>query len=442
MSEGAGDSITIHFSLTSSPSTPRITKTIRKEAKASELRVVAADATQIPIASLKLIYRGRIIQDDDKVISGYCVENDCVIHCLGKPVVVEPSVGTASSTASVPVTSTASTPSVETTSTTNTSGSGASTSFSVEAALQNLKSKNEAGTYSTALTTLGKVVSNIISNPTEEKYRKVKQSNAAFGRRLGNVQGGRDAILAVGFISEIPEGTDEYHFVLKPNAEAWNHLLQSKTKIDAEIELNKRNQYVPPPIPTTSPATPFMPSPGAFTGAGNIPGMPPMTPAMQQQMSNLMSNPEMLRNMMSNPMIQQAMSDPNIINQMTQGMDPMMRQRTQQMMSDPMMRQRMQQMMSDPAMMQMMMNQMSNMGGMGSGSNVGTVPASTTTQPDPAALARMMQGFSQMQNANNNPSQQQGASNSGAGNNNSSNEREMTEEEMIAEAIARSLRDP
>jgi len=441
MSEGAEESITIHFSLTSSPSAPRITETIKKDAKATELRTVAAEATHIPIASLKLIFRGRIIQNDDKGISEYTVENDCVIHCLGKPVKPDTSKSTSASTLSSSVTSTATvstTPSAQT----NISGTEESSKLTLDVALKALKSKNDTATYSTALTTLGKVVSNIISNPNEEKYRKVKQSNAAFARRLGNVQGGRDAMLAVGFVSDTPEGTEEPHFVLNANADAWNHLLQSKTKIDTEIDQHKRSQYVPPPTTTTTPSSspPFMPSPGAFGGSGGMPGMPPMTPAMQQQMSTLMSNPEMVQNLFNNPMIQQAMSDPNIINQMTQGMDPMMRQRMQQMMSDPTMRQQMQQMMSNPAMVQMMMNQMGGMGRMGS-NNMGTSPPPTTSSPDPAAFARMMQGFSQMQNANNNNSSQQGTSNSGSGNNNSGGDGEMTEEEMIAEAIARSLRE-
>lgn len=422
--------IKLHFSLTSSPSTPRITRIIGKDTKASQLRQVAADATKIPLSGIKLIFRGRIIQNDDKVISEYNVENDCVIHCLGKPAPNDTSSSSAGAAFSTTSTS---------------SATEGTTTSSMKSALKALKSKNTTDVTITAYNTLSKVVENILKNPNEEKYRKLKQSNAAFGRRLGNVQGGHDVMLAVGFISEIPDGADELHYVLKPNADAWNTLVNSKKFIDEAI--SQLNIIQPtPPLPSPIPPMPFGGSGvGGGMGAGmpSMPGMPPMTPAMQQYMQNMISDPNALRTMLQNPMVRQAMqNDSRVAN------NPMLRQalddpntinRISQLMSDPSMRQ----MMNNPALMQSMMD----MGGMNAGMNVNmpqTPTPSPPTQPNPETFARMIQGFAQMQGSSNNTNSsntQQPSSNS-VSNSSTNNENEMTEEEMIAEAIARSLRDP
>ena len=451
--------ITIHFSLTSSPSTPRVTEVIDKDTKASQLRTIAAKVTNIPQTSIKLIFRGRIIQNDDNSLAHYKVEDGCVIHCLGKP--VAPTKIPESSGVSVGTTATVSTPSVAVASS---SSDGNRTSNnqspSLEGAMKTLKTQNAASIYTTALTTLLKVISNILSNPNDEKYRKLKQSNAAFGRRLGNLTGGHDAMISVGFTVETPEGMNDPHYVLKANADAWNHLLQCKGKVEKELDEHKRSQSSSTSTPSSY--TPTMPSMGGF-GSGNMPNlpnmsnMPPMTPFMQQQMSNLMSDPNAMQNLMQSPMVQQMIqNDPRVAN------NPMLRQalndpntmsRITQMMSDPAVRQ----MMSNPAMMQTLMNQMPGMGGMSGGMPQTPTPTPTPTtpsnqQPDPAALARMMQGFAQMQSSNtsSNSSQQQSQQSSsnmsntnsvGNTNNNSGDSEAMTEEEMIAEAIARSLRE-
>jgi len=450
--------ITIHFSLTSAPSSPRITETISKNLKASELRAIAANSTHIPLASIKLIFRGRIIQNDEKGITDYSVEDGCVVHCLGKPVSPSDSSGSYATSGIVTgsytgaTTTTVSTPSVPSSSLTATLPVAADTT--VEVALQNLKSQNTAAVYSTALSTLSKVISNILSNASEEKYRKLKQSNASFGRRLGNIPGGPNAMLAVGFTSENPDGTNEPHFVLKANADAWNHLLQSKSKVEKELDQLKRNQFIPPTSPSF-PSSSFSAMPpigGIGSGAGD--NMPSMTSSMQQQMSNFMSDPAALQNMMQNPMVRQMIqNDPRVANNqmLRQALDdPNTMNRISQMMSDPNMRQ----MMNNPAMMQSLMNQMPTMGGMGGDMPQAqqTQPLQPAQQPDPAAFARMMQGLTQIQNATTagNYSQQQpeqasrnttSTNSEGMANNSYEDSSAMTEEQMIAEAIARSLRE-
>lgn len=65
-----------------------------------------------------------------------------------------------------------------------------------------LRTSNDASTYTTALVTAHKLLGNIVDHPMEERYRRVKVSNPAFARRLGDVPGGRDLVLSAGFVFE------------------------------------------------------------------------------------------------------------------------------------------------------------------------------------------------------------------------------------------------
>jgi len=430
MSADDSTTMTVRFALTSAPSAPRVSSTVSKTIKACDLRVVASAATHIPLASLKLIFRGRIIQNDDKiVVTDYNVDEDSVIHCLGKPDATA-GAGATSATASA---STVTAPAATTTATPTTAPS---TTATVESAMATLKSSNPASVYSTALSTLVKVASNIISHPTEEKYRKVKRSNAAFARRLGAIPGGPDAMTALGFTNQTIE--TEAYFVLEASADAWTRLTTAQNKIQSELDRETRGSVMPPAF-----SMPGMPAAGGMPGMGG--GMPNMPPGMEQQMAQMMADPNAMQNMLQNPMVRQAMqSDPRIANNpmLRQAMeDPNMINQISQMMSDPNVRQ----MMSNPAMMQSMMSQMPP--GMGGG-GMPPAPAPGGAAPgaggmDPAAMARMMQAFSSQQQQNRGAApqqQQQQPPNSNA--NTAASEREQTEEEMIAEAIARSLREP
>ena len=52
----------------------------------TQLRSKISDVTKIPLGSLRLIFRGRMIKDDDNVpsvVTEYKLENDSVLHCMG-----------------------------------------------------------------------------------------------------------------------------------------------------------------------------------------------------------------------------------------------------------------------------------------------------------------------------------------------------------------------
>mmetsp|Transcript_32321 Transcript_32321/g.74450 ORF Transcript_32321/g.74450 Transcript_32321/m.74450 type:complete len:152 (-) Transcript_32321:112-567(-) len=150
-------------------------------------------------------------------------------------------------------------------------------------------------------------------------------------------------------------------------------------------------------------------------------------------------------------MMQQAMSglDPQMRNQMEAlTSNPAVMQRMNQMLSDPSFTSQMERMMSDPNVMNQMMSVAGRgfpgvatpgdvIGGTGrmGGSTTGSSPV------DPETVARVMANMSQFQTGRDQQQQQQQQSNSVMGNGTEGVENEMSEEEMIQEAIARSLRE-
>jgi len=277
----------------------------------------------------------------------------------------------------------------------------ADNSKSLTAALFSLRTSNPPATYLTAVTTLDKVLSNITQNPMEEKYRKVKRGNAAFNKRLGSVPGGEAAMLAVGF--SIGTVDDEECYIMHPSPDAWPELMSNKAEVERAVKSAKDSSAsTAMPPPSNLPGGSSIPGmPGADMPGFGIPGMgamPSMTPEMQRAAAQMMQNPQQLQTMMQNPMVQ------NMIRNHPQFANSPMRPQIEQMMNDPQMLQQMSQMMQNPEIM----NMMSNMGG-----GMGGIPPAPTQN------------------------QQSG----GNASNSNGNDQEMTEEEMIQEAIRRSLNE-
>ena len=178
--------LTIYLSLTSSPSTPRSTLTIPPPTStftAAQLRKEAAKITTVPLDKLKLIFRGRVISISNKdlvgnninVVEEYKLENECVVHVMGKPVAgsvsgVSATSGAATSTASAATSATAAgarvtLPSSGTTANAAaTARSSGSATTPIAAALDKLRSSNDGPTYRTALTTADKLLGNVVAH--------------------------------------------------------------------------------------------------------------------------------------------------------------------------------------------------------------------------------------------------------------------------------------
>ena len=180
----ADSPLTIYLSLTSSPSTPRSTLTIPSPTStftAAQLRKEAAKITTVPLDKLKLIFRGRVISISNKdlvgnninVVEEYKLENECVVHVMGKPVAgsgVSATSGAATSTASAATSATAAgarvtLPSSGTTANAAaTARSSGSATTPIAAALDKLRSSNDGPTYRTALTTADKLLGNVVAH--------------------------------------------------------------------------------------------------------------------------------------------------------------------------------------------------------------------------------------------------------------------------------------
>jgi len=222
----------------------------------------------------------------------------------------------------------------------------------------------------------------------EEKYRRMKQSNPAFTKRLGGLVGAKQCMAAVGF-------TDDPHeslYVMHPSPDAWPKMMAAKERISKAVMEAKgitapNSNSMSAPLPAAAAAA----VPPA-AGLPLPPGMPPMTPQMQQMVQQMMSDPNQISAMLSNPMVQNMMrTDPRLAN------NPMMQQQMQQLASNPQALQQITQMMQNPQMAQAMMNMV------------------------PGGSAGLQQQQQQQQ-----PGQ---------------SDQDMTEDEMLQEAIRRSMQE-
>lgn len=286
------DTLTVFLTVTAQHGA-RVPLTILKSATPTELRQKAGDLTKIPLTALRLIYRGRMIKDDDtvQVVTEYKLDSDCVLHCLGKPEEstaspipdpIAPASTTAGSSVSVPAARAAAAA---------VPNSFATNIDPLQAAINTLRSATSPSDFVTAVSTLEKVLSNIMANPLEEKYRKVKKQNAAFQKRLGGLMGGDAAMKAAGFEIEIQDGDEIY--MMQASPDAWPRLVAAKNTVDAAIVEGKAatNNHAPPSAAAQA-AAPF----AAGMPFGGIPGG--MPGGMDASMAQMLSNPSALQAML------------------------------------------------------------------------------------------------------------------------------------------------
>jgi hypothetical protein len=80
------------------------------------------------------------------------------------------------------------------------------------------------------LDTLAKILKNIITNPHEEKYRRLSLQNEKFHNSIGKHKHGLACLIAIGFIVEPPTGT---HLYMAADPTKWEKLLMSEKIIQA-----------------------------------------------------------------------------------------------------------------------------------------------------------------------------------------------------------------
>lgn len=319
--------VTIQLTVTASQGAPRVPLTIDVSITPTALRQQAAAATNIPIGLLKIIFRGRLIADNvtQSAVTEYKLEEGSVLHCMGKPTATTTSTTTNdATTVSSSTTTTASSasgasivlPTVSVVHPPNaTAGLLASASDTaaetdpLQAALNLMRTSNPPSVYQTAVTTLDKILSNVIEDPMEEKYRSLKVQNPAFQRRLGGVPGGDAAIQACGFtirrgtVEEEEEEDDRY--VMAACAEKWPALLTAQAAVAQAVTWANAAAM---PLRAV-PAVPYAGGSGTATvpswdgGAGLAGWMPSLggdggmadSPEIRQQVAQLLSNPQHLQ---------------------------------------------------------------------------------------------------------------------------------------------------
>ena len=280
--------LTIHLTVTGADGAPRMPMTISDSVTAADLRQQASETTKIPLSSLKLIFRGRLIGDDatKKAVEEFKLEEGSVVHCMGKP--ASAAAASPAPTAAKLSSTTSTTPAaVPTQPTLNFMPPAAAAPVAatpaanpLQAALRQIRAATSPTDYVTAVSTLEKILTNIISHPMEEKYRRVKKQNAAFQRRLGGKPGGDAAMLAAGFVAQMDEGEPIY--MMQASAEAWPKLMATKAAVEAAVReaQNATNTATAPPV---------------------LPGMPGMgggSMADMQRATDFMSNPQQLQAML------------------------------------------------------------------------------------------------------------------------------------------------
>lgn len=378
-----------------------------KDTSVPELKAHIQATKGYAVEAQRLIFQGQILKDETS-LNAYRIENDSVLHLSLKPGIA----ASKPAPAPTPTSTSASTGTETSSSTTN----PATSSASFDHLLQQAKARNSnPSQFQGMVAILERIVSNILAHPNEEKYRKLRMTNAALKAKVFDLPFGMDCVKALGFEERIEEG----YLVLVPSAEKWIQLEGAKTTI-AQVK-----------------ASAATPSPGF--NAGNTAASPSALGGM---------SPEYLQSLMQNPMMQQ----------MAQG-NPMM----QQMLQNPaMIQQAMRMMQQNPALIQQVMQNMQNPNGMAqmqqmmSGMGMGGAPTSSAApgpmggQPstNPFTPSSASSSSQPAQSSTPAPGPTPSTSNENAttsatpsrdGAQDSSTDE--LEEQEIAEAIARSLRE-
>ena len=118
----------------------------------------------------------------------------------------------------------------------------------VDAALQELL-RNDTERSTLALSTVQKIVNNILSHQDDPKYRRLRTENKAIKEKVLSAVGGGALLEALGFAAQ---GGDE---LVLPMEASPVTLLQARMKIDAALtQLTSPPPPPPPPAPAAAPA--------------------------------------------------------------------------------------------------------------------------------------------------------------------------------------------
>jgi ubiquilin len=167
--------------------------------------------TGVPKSNQKWVYKGRILPDQMTITEANIIDGNTVIVMR----TAQPQPVAADTPSKSPLPSPSQGNSVSPMNAANVPsfmGNVPSTAR-FDTAMRDLLNQNTDETVvKTTVSLLLKVISNIISNPLDAKYRRLNRTNAAFSKKVGSVTGGNNCMIALGFQIEGEE------WVLTPNA--------------------------------------------------------------------------------------------------------------------------------------------------------------------------------------------------------------------------------
>lgn len=169
-----------------------------------------AVGADLPSTSQKWIYKGRVLDDQHTISEEGFIDGDTV-HVVKTAVSV--SSATAAAAPEANVRSFVPVPQFD------------------QAMRSFLSMHSSADDIKMSLSTIHKIVSNIVKNPYEEKYRKVRSSNALIQRKLVSVSGALAVLEAVGFVR-----TTQEEYSINISAAAWDNLVACQRKLELFLQ--------------------------------------------------------------------------------------------------------------------------------------------------------------------------------------------------------------
>ena len=258
MAEDAGISIKIKTQRGGGENSVDLKMTV--ETTVGQLKAQIASSTlQVPPEAQRLVYQGRMLNDDTKTLAENRVkEGSCILLCItpggaSSSLSTSTSSSTSSSTSNSALAAAPPAPPLPTGATAaaraapqalpppSTSAALPAHIVILRAAIVGVRTSNPPEVGGTALKTLATMLGNVVANPMEEKYRQLKKNNAAFVRRVG---GGKILCVLVCYPSSPPHS----HSPSLPSLSLPPSLLQSLARVLFFVPLSSRSQ----PIPGTS----------------------------------------------------------------------------------------------------------------------------------------------------------------------------------------------
>lgn len=157
------------------------------------------DPQRFPVAAQRLIFQGQILRDD-ALLADYRIETGCAIHLTLTRSAAAPAARPAAAAA----------PAAAAPAPAPTAPTQPPVVSQLRGFLAQMQSYEPPAQYSTTLQTLQRICENIVSHPTEDKYRKLRAGNAALKNKVFDRTRGLDCVKLLGF----QDGVEEVHHLL------------------------------------------------------------------------------------------------------------------------------------------------------------------------------------------------------------------------------------